>query len=87
MRTATKVSIAVVLAALRIMGHKAQAFQAVAHLFVGGLFAAAYVRWDSIESEGDEERYSPLVYENLIIAIVLSLIELGCAIGFKFIGA
>lgn len=86
MRTATKVSIAVALATLRIMGHKSQAFQAVAHLFVGGLFAAAYVRFDSIESETDESKYAPLVYENLTIAVVLSLIELGCFLWQKFVG-
>jgi hypothetical protein len=34
--------IAVVLAGMRIAGHKSQAFQAVAHIYVGWIFTAAY---------------------------------------------
>jgi uncharacterized membrane protein YfcA len=58
-----------VLAATRIAGHKSEAFQAVAHVFVGGLFGA-YIA-DRKQSDC------------LRLAILLSLIEVACAITFK----
>jgi len=59
------IPIAVVLAALRLMGHKDQAFQAAAHLFVGGLFVAWFLGRPPAQARW-----------NLAIAVVLSVIEL-----------
>jgi hypothetical protein len=53
--------IAIALGILRVAGHKSQRFQAIAHLFVGGLFTAAYFRWDAVL---------------LAVAVALSLVEL-----------
>jgi hypothetical protein len=53
------------LAALRIAGHKSPAFQAVAHIFVGGLFGA----W---AHGGKPAR--PYLW----LAVLLSLVELAC---------
>jgi hypothetical protein len=63
--------VAFVLAALRIAGHKSQAFQAVAHLFVGALLGQSYYEgW----------RRSPSFW----LAVVLSIIELACGLWFMF---
>jgi ABC-type Mn2+/Zn2+ transport system permease subunit len=35
-----------VLVYFRFAGYKSQAYQAIAHLFVGGLFGAFFVGWD-----------------------------------------
>ena len=40
MKSASVVGIAVILGALRVLGVKHPAFQAAAHLYVGGLFTA-----------------------------------------------
>ncbi len=54
---------AVVLAGLRIGGERGQVLQAVAHLFIGGLVVGSILRgW---------------VFGH-VIAVVLSLVELGC---------
>lgn len=73
--------IAIALAALRIAGHKSEAFQAVAHLFVGWLLAGWYFNsaWGS--RDGMAEDRSGLY---LGLAIVLSIIEVACALWFKF---
>lgn len=55
--------IAVALGVLRVMGHKSEAFQAVAHLYVGGLFGAFFA--------GRVRLY-------LYLAIGLSLTEAAC---------
>jgi 1,4-dihydroxy-2-naphthoate octaprenyltransferase len=68
------VLIAVVLGGLRIVGVKHEAFQAVAHLYVGFLFgvgAATYV-------EGNTDRGC------LWLAIGLSVLELVCFLVFRF---
>ncbi len=57
--------IAGVLAAIRIAGHKSEAFQAFAHLYVGGLFTASYLKRDK-----------QLFY----IGVGVSLVELAVAI-------
>lgn len=56
----------VLLAVMRITGCKTQAFQAVAHLFVGGLFGAWFA--------GAPRSVS------LYPALILSVVELGCFI-------
>jgi MFS family permease len=65
-------AIAFVLAALRVAGHKSQSFQAVAHLFVGGLLTEWWVgslSW----------RYSHTFW----IAVSLSIVELACFLWFR----
>jgi hypothetical protein len=57
----------------------------VAHCFIGGLVAAAYVQFDAIETETDSAHYSPLIRENVILVVALSLVEVGCALWFKFV--
>jgi hypothetical protein len=57
------------LAVLRVSGHKSQAFQAVAHLYVGGLFTAAYLQSNA---------------EWWVLGVIVSLVELGCALWFRF---
>ena len=52
----------IILGALRIGGEKGEIFQAVAHLWVGGLFVAGTLRSRSV----------------LWIAIALSVLELAC---------
>ncbi len=61
--------IASVLAAIRIAGHKSEVFQAVAHLYVGGLFTASYLKRDK-----------RLFY----IGVGVSLIELAVALWQRF---
>lgn len=62
--------IAVVLGMLRIMGEKAAWYQAVSHLFVGGLFGSWWQSGNKIP---------------LIVAISLSILELVCFLVFKFV--
>jgi hypothetical protein len=68
--------IAVLLAYLRIAGHKSEAFQAVAHLFVGWLLSAWWLkRSDSWISDGrDSGRLE------LRLAAALSIVEIACFI-------
>jgi hypothetical protein len=54
--------VSTILAAMRVLGVKHEAFQAVAHLWVGGLFGSYFVNKDSF---------------TLYTAVVISLIELG----------
>jgi hypothetical protein len=62
--TFVTIPIALALVALRLLGHKDQAFQAAAHLFVGGLFAAWWTT-----------RPAPASRWNLGLAVALSLVE------------
>jgi FtsH-binding integral membrane protein len=77
--------IAFVLAALRVAGHKSEAFQAVAHLFVGGLFAAGWVEygftWTGIKCDGGKS-----AMRKIWLGVALSLVEVGCFLWFKFAG-
>lgn len=66
--------IAVVLAIVRIYGVTHESFQAAAHLFVGGLFAAGYVQWRCAEWQ----RFDAM--GKIIMGTVLSLVELACFI-------
>jgi uncharacterized membrane protein YfcA len=63
--TLLTIPIALALAALRLLGHKDAAFQAAAHLFVGGLVGA----WLSA-------RPAPRARWYFGLAIALSLVEL-----------
>jgi hypothetical protein len=74
---AVNILIAVALAALRIAGHKSEAFQAAAHLFVGGLLTAGWV--------ADKSRFWPSTWKFYTwLAIALSVVEVACFIWFKF---
>ena len=64
--------IGVVLGLLRAFGHKSQAFQAIAHLYMGGLIAAWWILRVPL--------YGWLV-------IILSLVEVVCFVAFKGRGA
>jgi hypothetical protein len=81
--------VAFVLAALRIAGHKSQTFQAVAHLFVGGLFTAAWWQYGETWADGGLWGQSAAVapaMRKFYLAIGLSVIELACALWFRFMG-
>ncbi len=62
--TVILVLVAVVLAALRVLGYKNQSYQATAHLFVGGLFGAVFALGATAGCE------------YLVIAVVLIAVEL-----------
>ena len=64
------VLISVALGIPRILGYKSQAYQAIAHLYVGGLFAA----WWTGGNRG-----------LLWIAIGLSILELACFLWFRLV--
>jgi hypothetical protein len=69
--------IAVALAALRIAGHKSEAFQAVAHLFVGGLLTYGW--------EVDKSRFHPKTWElSAWLAVSLSAVEVACFLWSHF---
>jgi hypothetical protein len=72
---------AAVLAGLRICGFQDQIFQAVAHLFVGGLFAAGYVQRMQARDQRDQRSAS----RKLWLALWLSLVELVCFLVFKYL--
>ena len=65
------ITIATVLAILRVIGVKHIAFQAVAHLFVGGLF----VSWNYTRER-----------KTLVTAVALSLVELTCFLVGQYLG-
>jgi len=71
---------AIVIAGVRIAGHTSQTYQAAAHLFVGGLFAAAFVQWRMGTKLGSRVD----AYRNLAIAVVLTIVEVGCFLWFRF---
>jgi len=76
--------IALVLAVLRIAGHKSEAFQAIAHMYVGGLFA-----WSVSEYRITKNKSLDAAIEAIsifVIAVVLSLIELTVALWQRFMG-
>jgi hypothetical protein len=62
------VIIALVLGTLRVLGHKSQAFQAIAHLFVGGLFGAWMAGHNTVF---------------ITVAVLLSIVELLCFLFLK----
>jgi phosphotransferase system glucose/maltose/N-acetylglucosamine-specific IIC component len=73
-----KCCIAAAFATMRAAGYKSEAFQAAAHLFVGGLIAAAFVQFFAIETESQYYRFWTPARQNITIAVVLSIIELAC---------
>ena len=71
----------VLVAGLRVMGVKDQSFQAMSHLFVGGLLGGFLaLRRSSRLDDIDERR----LY--IFFAASLSLVELGCFLWFKLHG-
>lgn len=76
--------IAVSLAALRIAGHKSEAFQAAAHLFVGWLLAGWWFSPVSYDGTGRAREYDRTSGLYLTLAVVLSIVEVACALWFKF---
>jgi Na+/proline symporter len=78
--------IAFVLAALRIAGHRSEAYQAAAHLFVGGLIAAAFVQI-RLSQRINEARLASEVNKsarrNFWLAVALSVVEVACFIAFR----
>jgi hypothetical protein len=73
--------VAIVLGALRIGGHTSEAYQAVAHLFVGGLFAAGYVKYQYTWTNGGQ-----IAMNKIWLGVALSVLEVACALWFKFGG-
>ncbi len=69
--------VAVILAGIRIAGHKSQSFQAAAHLFVGGLLGAAI---SELCRGGDGWKFGAA--NELAVAIALSIVEVACFIWF-----
>jgi heme/copper-type cytochrome/quinol oxidase subunit 4 len=67
--------IAIILAIVRICGHKSQAFQAVAHLFVGACFSWWLCTW-TVAGVGLDDRIRGGVI--FCVAAALSAIELAC---------
>lgn len=95
--TLLNVIIVGVLCTMRITGHTSPAFQAVAHLYVGGLFTAAWWQWRAdaaVTQTGlvraswrhDWQKWSEagaLAMLKFQLAVFISLIELGCAVLFR----
>lgn len=74
-----RIVISVVIAGLRIAGIHSALYQAAAHLFVGGLFAAWWTQrgkgfWD-VDAKG---------FTNLLLAIALTIVEVACFVWFRF---
>ncbi len=67
----TLLLIAVILAIVRIAGHKSEAFQACAHLYVSYLFTAAYYEYRETWTEGGRKALT-----KAYIAIGLSIVEI-----------
>lgn len=65
MRITTIITVGLFFAILRIAGLRSEAFQALAHLYVGGLLGAYFQ-----DRQGAKDC--------LVVAIVLSVVELAC---------
>ena len=74
-----RLTICVVLGSLRVAGLTSPAFQAISHLFVGGLFGGWLVLRQEIDTVSVEE-----ANKNFGMAIGLSVLELGCFLWFRF---
>jgi hypothetical protein len=72
--------VSVVLASLRVGGLTSEAFQAVAHLWVGGLFAAGYVQYSA--TWGTDRRNDAML--KIWLGVGLSVIELACFLFGRF---
>ncbi len=85
---ATLLIIALVLAALRVAGHTSEAYQAAAHLFVGGLIGAwlvnvaARIRIRAGGGLAHKEHRAAAFH--LSLAVALSVVEVICFIVFRF---
>lgn len=87
-------ALAVVVALARISGLKTEAFQAVAHLLVGGLFTAWYLKrtthWTQLLPPWNDLGKPAKDWGGfeLHLALILSAIEVACFVWFKhFAGA
>ncbi len=65
-RSLLVVAFALVLGAIRLLGHKSQLYQATAHLFVGALFGVFIATWRAGRPD----------YGALWVALGLSVLEL-----------
>jgi hypothetical protein len=72
-------TIAIVLSMLRIGGHTSETYQAAAHLFVGGLFAAGYMQYRYTWTEGGRD-----AMRKILLAIGLTAVEVACFLWFRF---
>jgi hypothetical protein len=81
----TLLIIALVLAALRVAGHTSEAYQAAAHLFVGGLLGAWLVNVACKRSRVCRAgRGNEFAAFYLGLAIALSIVEVACFLVFRF---
>lgn len=77
--TPAMILIAAILATLRVLGHHDETFQAVAHLFTGGMIGAGAVHlWEWVNTFDELHLSGAKVC--LGLAVVISLIELACFI-------
>jgi hypothetical protein len=71
-----RITIAIALAALRVGGHRSEAFQATAHLFVGGLLAYGW--------SVDKSRLPPSTWQlSAWLAVLLTAVEVACFLWFN----
>ena len=73
--------VAIVLGVLRVAGIKHEAFQAIAHLFVGGLFASGYTEYSFTWTGIDSDKGRNAMFK-IWLGVSLSILELVCAIVF-----
>jgi hypothetical protein len=74
--------IAFILGFLRAHGIKSILFQAIAHVYVGGLFGAGIMNWVKNKLPWK----TALMTREMVLAIGLSLLEVICFLAFKFLG-
>lgn len=74
------IAIGVMLATLRIAGVTHESYQAAAHLYVGGLVGAWLIQRKAPDLGGAVQGMG-----YLILAIALSVVEVGCALWFRFV--
>lgn len=77
-RNVLLLAVSVAIAAMRVSGHKSEAFQAVAHLFVGGLLGAWLVGrlCRNVVTHSDRLLWAGL-------ALALSVVEVVCFVAFQ----
>lgn len=77
--------IAGVLAVIRISGHTSETYQAAAHLFVGGLIAAAYINWNLPNVDiASISNLRSIAKHYAWMATGLSIVEVACFLWFRF---
>jgi hypothetical protein len=67
------------LSVIRITGHKSEAFQAFAHLFVGGLFVGGF--WGVFGSNPKYQKFDRRTLRGL--ALILTIVEIICFVGSR----